>query len=60
MNNNMTSWIVVGLGVVVTALGYYLGRTMWGNILLGFGAAHIILGLLDMFRPTVANRQENK
>ena len=46
-----TSWIVVGLGVVVSLIGWVIG----GNIgsILGFGLAHIVLGLLDTARPTV-------
>lgn len=55
---NTTSWIVVGLGIVVVLLGYYIGGPTFGNILIGFGAAHIVLGILDMFRPTVTNKVE--
>ncbi|AWB44366.1 hypothetical protein DCC85_09100 [Paenibacillus sp. CAA11] len=44
------SWIVTGLGVVVSLLGYYLTPNAWGYGILGFGLAHIVLGILDMFR----------
>lgn len=44
------SWIVVGLGIIVTLLGYYLTPGDWGYGVLGFGLAHIVLGVLDMFR----------
>ncbi len=58
MNATTTSYIVVGLGIVVTLLGYYIGTTTWGNILIGFGAAHIVLGILDLFRPSLKSRTE--
>lgn len=44
------SWIVAGLGVVVSLIGYYLTPGAWGYGILGFGIAHIVLGILDMFR----------
>ncbi|EHS57941.1 hypothetical protein P4H71_16315 [Paenibacillus kribbensis] len=47
------SWIVTGLGIIVSLLGYYLTPSAWGYGILGFGLAHILLGVLDMFRtPT--------
>jgi len=48
-----TSWVVAGIGVAVTALGYSLLPSLWGAGILGFGAAHVVLGLLDTQRPTV-------
>lgn len=45
-----TSWIVTGLGIVVSLLGWYLIPGAWGYGILGFGLAHIVLGILDMFR----------
>lgn len=45
-----TSWIVTGAGIVVSLLGYYLMPSVWGYGVLGFGLAHILLGVLDMFR----------
>lgn len=53
-----TSYAVAGLGVAVTALGWSLLPDLWGAGILGFGLAHIILGLLDSLRPTIRN--ENK
>lgn len=45
-----TSWVVAGLGVIVSLLGWYLMPTAWGFGIFGFGLAHIVLGLLDVFR----------
>ncbi len=47
-----TSWIVVGLGVVVSLVGWLIDGKL-GSGVLGFGLAHIVLGLLDTLRPTV-------
>ncbi|WP_199925008.1 hypothetical protein [Paenibacillus sp. IHBB 10380] len=44
------SWIVTGLGIIVSLLGYYLTPNAWGYGILGFGLAHIFLGILNMFR----------
>ncbi|TYO93880.1 hypothetical protein [Desulfallas thermosapovorans] len=52
MQGVSTSWIVIGLGVIVSLIGWYVGGN-WGAGILGFGLAHILLGALDMFRPTV-------
>lgn len=52
MQGVTTSWIVAGLGVIVALIGWYVGG-YWGAGILGFGLAHILLGILDMFRPTV-------
>jgi hypothetical protein len=52
-----TSWAVTGLGAIVTTLGWVLrprSRKMSSGIM-GFGLAHLVLGLLDMVRPTVRN-----
>ena len=48
-----TSYIVAGVGVAVTALGWSLLPSLWGAGILGFGAAHVILGLLDTLRPAI-------
>ncbi|WP_193571507.1 hypothetical protein [Paenibacillus psychroresistens] len=48
-----TSWVVTGLGVIVSLLGWYLTPSAWGYGIFGFGLAHIVLGLLDMFRVPV-------
>ncbi len=47
-----TSWAVAGLGVVVTGVGKAVGGPIGAGII-GFGMAHVALGLLDMLRPTV-------
>ncbi len=52
-----TSWTIAGLGAAVTALGWALhprNRKMSSGIM-GFGLAHMVLGLLDMARPTIRN-----
>jgi len=51
----MTSWSVIGLGALVTLLGYTLSEhdERIGAGVTGFGLAHILLGALDMFRPTI-------
>ena len=54
MNGQTTSWVVVGIGAVVTTLGYVTGGRLGAGIT-GFGLAHVVLGFLDMFRPTVNN-----
>lgn len=46
-------WIIFGLGVIVSLLGYYLIPSSWGYGILGFGLAHILLGILSMFRRPV-------
>jgi len=52
MNGKTTSWIVTGVGAGVTALGLTIGGTFGAGVT-GFGLAHVFLGILDMFRPTV-------
>lgn len=47
-----TSWAVAGTGAVVTGIGRIIGGKA-GAWISGFGLAHIILGLLDMKRPTI-------
>ncbi|WP_167392993.1 hypothetical protein [Paenibacillus ihbetae] len=44
------NWIVFGLGVIISLLGYYLIPGDWGYGILGFGLALILLGILSMFR----------
>ena len=53
MNGNTTSWVVTILGVIVTAIGYFMLPGEFAARVLGFGLAHVVLGLLDMLRPTV-------
>ncbi len=47
------SWVVTGLGIVVSLLGWYLTPNAWGYGIFGLGLAHIVLGLRDMFRVPV-------
>ncbi len=47
-----TSWTVAGLGLIVTGVGRMVGGNL-GAGLMGFGLAHVVLGLADMFRPLV-------
>lgn len=54
MNGKTTSWIVTGVGAVVTGIGYVTGG-MIGAGIMGFGLAHVVLGVLDMLRPSVRN-----
>ena len=44
------SWFVAGLGALVALLGWYLTPDKWGYGLVGFGMAHVLLGLLDLLR----------
>lgn len=52
VNGRTTSWVVTGVGAAVTAAGLMTGG-MLGAGITGFGLAHVVLGVLDMFRPTV-------
>ena len=54
-----TSYAVTGLGIAVSALGWSLLPALWGAGILGFGLAHVVLGLLDTQRPTVKNSNDN-
>ncbi len=47
-----TSWTVAGLGLAVTGVGKLVGGHLGAGIM-GFGLAHVALGMLDMLRPTV-------
>ena len=53
-----TSYSVTGLGVAVSAVGWSLLPSLWGAGILGFGAAHVVLGLLDTQRPVVKDNFE--
>ncbi|MBO2944142.1 hypothetical protein JJQ72_09205 [Paenibacillus sp. F411] len=53
------SWIVTGLGFIVSLLGYYLIPSDWGYGILGFGLAHIALGVLDMFRQPARSGEKS-
>ena len=54
-----TSFSVAGLGLAVSALGWSLLPARLGAGILGFGTAHVLLGLLDTQRPTVKNSNDN-
>ncbi|MGQ9497536.1 MAG: hypothetical protein ACUVRC_06250 [Desulfotomaculales bacterium] len=56
MKATTTSWVVTGLGAAVTALGATALSGPLAAGAIGFGTAHILLGLLDMRRPTVKKR----
>jgi len=54
MKPTTTSWIVTGLGAAVTGVGAtMLSGTMLGAGVVGFGLAHVALGVLDMVRPSI-------
>lgn len=48
-----TSLAVTGTGAAVSGIGAFLLKSKWGAGILGFGLAHVVLGLLDMTRPSV-------
>lgn len=52
-NPQTTSWVVVVLGILVSFIGYSLLPENLGAGLLGFGLAHVLLGLLDRIRPSL-------
>lgn len=41
-------WIVIGLGALVSAIGYSFLPVNWAWFVLGFGVAHIVLGAIDL------------
>ena len=51
-------WIVTGVGVAVSLLGWYMVPNPWGYGIFGFGLAHIVLGILEMFRTPEKNRNQ--
>ncbi|MDS1029993.1 hypothetical protein RDV78_05720 [Bacillota bacterium LX-D] len=52
MDAKSTSLMVTGLGVVVTGAGATVLKGSLGAGVVGFGLAHIVLGVLDMLRPS--------
>ncbi len=56
LDPSATSWTVSGLGLLVSTLGARMLNRKFGAGILGFGLAHIVLGQLDRFRPTVRER----
>ncbi|MCF8011825.1 MAG: hypothetical protein K9L17_06380 [Clostridiales bacterium] len=57
MNTNTTSLVTVAIGVVVSLVGYYM-TGLTGAGILGFGLAWILLGVLDMLRPSAQINEE--
>lgn len=56
MKGTTTSWIVAGVGTAVSGIGLAMRRSnlsKLGTGILGFGLAHVVLGVLDQFRPSV-------
>jgi hypothetical protein len=53
MKSTTTSWLVAGTGAVVSAVGWRLLPKKMGAGVLGFGLAHVLLGLADRMRPRV-------
>ncbi|MCR4426479.1 MAG: hypothetical protein NUW23_09880 [Firmicutes bacterium] len=47
-----TGLIVAGVGVIVSIVGWLMEGRFWDGVL-GFGLAHIFLGLLDTMRTPV-------
>ncbi len=45
----------MGIGALVTGLGRLVGGRV-GDSITGFGLAHIVLGAIDMFRPSTRFR----
>ncbi|MGE5557721.1 MAG: hypothetical protein ACM3WV_03825 [Bacillota bacterium] len=43
-----TDWFVIILGLVVSVIGYIYLPASWAWFILGFGAAHVFLGLIDL------------
>lgn len=56
MQGNTISWIVIGAGAIVALIGWYVSG-IWGAGILGYGLAHIVLGVLDMYRTTTIETQ---
>lgn len=50
-----TSKALIGIGAFVTGIGKMIGGRV-GDGITGFGLAHVVLGTLDMFRPSVRFR----
>lgn len=48
-----TGWAISALGLLVSTLGARMIDRKLGAGILGFGLAHILLGQLDRYRPTI-------
>lgn len=53
MKATTTSLTVAGLGAAVSTIGATMLESRFGAGVLGFGLAHVVLGMLDYFRPSV-------
>ncbi len=54
MEATTTGLVVAGIGAAVSAVGATLmKKSRFGAGMLGFGLAHVALGLLDGVRPSV-------
>ncbi|MFW6021945.1 MAG: hypothetical protein ACOCQW_00285 [Halanaerobiaceae bacterium] len=53
MEPKSTGWAVSGLGLLVSTIGAKMLDKKVGAGVLGFGLAHLVLGQLDRFRPTI-------
>ena len=51
--HNKTGLYVAGLGALVSGTGLLLRNKRVGNGVVGFGLAHVVLGGLDLLRPSV-------
>lgn len=51
-------WIVIGLGALVSAIGYSYLPVNWAWFVLGFGVAHIVLGAIDLIFRTEAGTEQ--
>lgn len=52
MHKDTTGWVVTGVGTAVTGIGTIVGGRLGAGIA-GFGLAHVVLGILDNFRPSI-------
>ncbi len=53
MKATTTSLAITGLGTIVSGIGAMLLKNRFGAGLFGFGLAHVVLGTLDMARPSI-------
>lgn len=52
MHKDTTGWVVTGVGAAVTGIGTIVGGRLGAGIA-GFGLAHVVLGIMDNFRPSI-------
>ncbi|MHB1420343.1 MAG: hypothetical protein ACYCX4_12290 [Bacillota bacterium] len=58
MRKTTTSWAVMGVGAAVALAGATLLRGTARAGVAGFGLAHMVLGSLDMLRPSVRDHND--